>query len=258
MELVQFTHYDIKKIIPFWADSTDTLVWSALQGCMGTVWADDEEKPTASRIITNDFCFFTGEPHRLLVSRKPADYKSDFIIMVPENEDWADMIERQYGDGAKRVSRYAIRKEPEIFELPYLSRIIAGLNSKYQLHSIDEPLYHQIMNTLWAVDLCCNFPDYNSYAAHGVGMVITDNGVVVAGASTYSYYLQGIEIEIDTREDYRRLGLATVCGAALITECLKRGLYPSWDAQNKWSVSLAEKLGYHYDHEYTAYEITNF
>ena len=67
---------------------------------------------------------------------------------------------------------------------------------------------------------------------------------------------EGIEIEIDTREDHRRKGLAYACGAKLILECLKRGLYPSWDAQNKWSVALAEKLGYHFDHEYTAYEIT--
>ncbi|MGB4661891.1 MAG: GNAT family N-acetyltransferase, partial [Mobilitalea sp.] len=28
--------------------------------------------------------------------------------------------------------------------------------------------------------------------------------------------------------------------------------------QNKWSVALAEKLGYHFDHEYTAYEIRGY
>lgn len=258
MEILQVEKENIRNMIPFWADSTETLIWSALQNCMGTIWTDSLEKPTASRIITNDFCFYAGEPNRLLVSRKPASYHSDFIIMVPENEDWADMIERQFGDGAKRVSRYSIRKELEIFDLPYLSGLIAKLDTKYELKRIDKPLYQQIMNTPWAVDLCCHFPDYDSFEAHGLGMVITENGVVVAGASSYSYYLQGIEIEIDTRDDYRRQGLATVCGASIITECLKKGLYPSWDAQNKWSVSLAEKLGYHFDHEYTAYEITNF
>ena len=65
-------------------------------------------------------------------------------------------------------------------------------------------------------------------------------------------------IEIETREDYRRKGLAYICGAKLILECLKREWYPSWDAQNKWSVSLAEKLGYHFAYEYTAYEVTYF
>ena len=67
-----------------------------------------------------------------------------------------------------------------------------------------------------------------------------------------------IEIEIDTREEYRRKGFAYVCGAKLILECLKRNLYPSWDAHNKGSVALAEKLGYHYSHSYTAIEIHDY
>lgn len=60
------------------------------------------------------------------------------------------------------------------------------------------------------------------------------------------------------RIDQRRKGLASVCGAKLILECMKRGLYPSWDAQNKGSVALAEKLGYHFSHEYVAYEIFEY
>lgn len=82
-----------------------------------------------------------------------------------------------------------------------------------------------------------------------------DHGELVSGASSYTVYREGIEIEIGTKEEYRRQGLAAVCGARLILECMKRGLYPSWDAQNKWSVALAEKLGYHYDRTYPAYEV---
>jgi hypothetical protein len=40
-----------------------------------------------------------------------------------------------------------------------------------------------------------------------------------------------------------------------VLQCLKEVLYPSWDAQNMISVHLAEKLGYEFDHEYTAYEV---
>lgn len=32
-------------------------------------------------------------------------------------------------------------------------------------------------------------------------------------------------------------------------------LFAGWDAQNMNSVHLAEKLGYEFDHEYTAYEV---
>ena len=67
---------------------------------------------------------------------------------------------------------------------------------------------------------------------------------------------EGIEIEVDTVEEERRKGLATAASAALILRCLDEGLYPSWDAQNMISVHLAEKLGYEYDHEYTAYEVS--
>lgn len=48
------------------------------------------------------------------------------------------------------------------------------------------------------------------------------------------------------------------CGAKLILECINRNIYPSWDAQNKGSVELAEKLGYHFDKEYIAYEINGY
>ena len=66
------------------------------------------------------------------------------------------------------------------------------------------------------------------------------------------------EIQIDTKEEYRRKGLALICGAKLIIECLNKELYPSWDAQNMESVKLSEKLGYHFDKEYTAYEISKY
>ena len=81
------------------------------------------------------------------------------------------------------------------------------------------------------------------------------NGTPVAGAGSYCVYRGGIEIEIDTREDHRRRGLAAACGARLILECLDRGLYPSWDAHDLRSVALAEKLGYRRGDPYPVYWI---
>ena len=75
-------------------------------------------------------------------------------------------------------------------------------------------------------------------------MVILKNGIIVAGASSYTRYNEGIEIEVDTIESERRKHLATIACSALILNCLGEGLYPSWDAQNMNSVNLAEKLGY--------------
>ena len=62
-------------------------------------------------------------------------------------------------------------------------------------------------------------------------------------------------LRCNTIEPERRKHFATIACSALILKCLDEGLYPSWDAQNMHSVRLAEKLGYEFDHAYTAYEV---
>ena len=116
------------------------------------------------------------------------------------------------------------------------------------------------MSADWSLSLAIQFDSYEMFQRLGIGVAAVEqkDGRLAAGASSYSRYEKGIEIEIDTKEEYRRKGLAYICGAKLILECLERNLYPSWDAQNKWSVALAEKLGYHFSHEYVAYEIMGY
>ncbi|MHB8065097.1 MAG: GNAT family N-acetyltransferase, partial [Ruminiclostridium sp.] len=97
---------------------------------------------------------------------------------------------------------------------------------------------------------------YDEYEELGLGFVITHNENIVCGASSYTVYNEGIEI--DTKEEYRRKGLALACASKLILECLSRDIYPSWDSANRESAALAEKLGYHFESEYVTYAITNF
>ena len=105
-------------------------------------------------------------------------------------------------------------------------------------------------------DFVSSFRNKEAFLEFGRGVVILKSGRIVAGASSYSRYNEGIEIEVDTVAEERRKGLATIACAALILRCIDEGLYPSWDAQNMNSVHLAEKLGYEFDHEYTAYEVS--
>jgi len=233
----------------------ETLIWSCLQGVMGNIYVTDREYPVSAMAVLGDFTFFAGEPDLELVCDNPEWRGQEFRIMIPQNEDWARLIERQYGKKVQAVARYAIKKEPGIFDREKLKQMTADLPADYELCMIDGGLYEKCREESWSRDLVSQFADYEKYKELGLGVVILHDGRIVAGASSYSRYREGIEIEIDTKEEYRRRGLATVCGARLILECLERGLYPSWDAQNKWSVALAEKLGYHFSHEYRAYEI---
>ncbi len=253
--------YEVKNtdpVAPLFGEMNDTTITSCLEQIMGKVYADSLDNPGCVMAILGDFCFLAGEPNEELVLYKPAHLTQDFMIMVPQNEEWCKIVEKCYGNKAKKVTRYALKKDGDVFDREKLQAIVDGLSPEYSLQLIDEALFDKCREIPWCMDWVKNFPDYGLYKKYGLGVTILKDNEPIAGASSYSGYTEGIEIEIVTKEEYRRQGLASVCGAKLILECLSRGLYPSWDAQNKWSAALARKLGYHYDGEYPAYEIHGY
>lgn len=245
-----------ENVSKLFGDWNETIIWSCLQGIMGEIHTNSSED--AAMAMLGDFAFFAGNPDEKLIRLQPESCKQDFIIMVPQNVEWAELIEKCYGEKAKKVTRYAIKKETDIFDVEKLQQAADSLQSGYILKKMEEAEYNMCRANAWATDLVSQYKDYKTYKKLGLGIVVLKDGELVAGASSYSRYDKGIEIEIDTRVDHRRKGLAYACGAKLVLECLENGFYPSWDAQNKWSVALAKKLGYHFSHEYVAYEVRGY
>ena len=157
------------------------------------------------------------------------------------------------GDAAEKKLRYAIRKEPDRFHRETLQRFVQSLQPPFSLRRFDQDLYKQAMAENWSRDFCSLFRDFADFQRRGLGVGVVLDGKLVAGASSYSVYCGGIEIQIETHRAYRRQGLATACGAALILDCLDQGRYPSWDAHDLRSVALAEKLGYRRGAPYWVY-----
>lgn len=242
---------DTSKVKSLFDGWEETLIYSCLQKVMGKIFVTDLENPKSAFAFVGCFGFLAGEPDRELVINKP----EGFVIMVPQNEQWATLIEECFPD-AKRVTRYAIKKDTK-FDVDQLQKEIDKLPDGYELKKIDSAIYDKCMEDPVTVDFVSAFGSKEKYLQIGRGMVITKNGEIVAGASSYTRYNEGIEIEVDTVKSERRKHLATVVCAALILNCLNEGLYPSWDAQNMNSVHLAEKFGYEFDHEYVAYEVAS-
>lgn len=235
------------KIAPFFDGWEETMIWSCMQGHMGYAIADDDVNPSSAQIVVGDFCFFAGEPNAALAAKAAAP------LIIPRSQEWCKVIESVWGNGVEKAQRYAIKKEPDVFDTEKLTAYANSLPAAYTLQLIDEEIYGQVVTEPWSQDFCALFADYNDYHNRGIGVAVLHEGALVAGASSYSVYDTGIEIEIDTKPEYRQKGLATACGAKLMLECLQRGLYPSWDAHDLRSVALAEKLGYHLDAPYTVY-----
>ena len=229
----------------------ETLIYSCLQKVMGRVYVTDPKQPESAVAFIGCFAFYGGKPDRELVMHKLAD----FVIMTPQNEEWAELIE-ECRPSAKKVVRYATRKDTR-FDTAMLKRMADMIPEGYELRKIDAAVYDQCLQDPVTRDFVSSFENKAAYLRLGRGMVLMKDGRIVSGASSYSRYAEGIEIEVDTVPEERKRGLATTVCAALILECLEEGLYPSWDAQNLVSVQLAEKLGYEFDNEYTAYEVTD-
>ena len=88
---------NIHKLFENW---NETIIWSCLQGIMGEIHTNSSED--AGMAILGDFAFYAGNPSEELVKYKPESCKQDFIIMVPQNARWAELIEKSYGDKAKK------------------------------------------------------------------------------------------------------------------------------------------------------------
>ena len=225
----------------------ETMVWSCLQGVMGrAMW---NEGVTAGLIASGDSCLLAGEADRALLARAAGP------TLAPRTPDWHPLIEAYFGPRAIPETRYAIKKEPGIFDRRRLEALAAALPAGYELRLIDEAMVPVLLAQAWSRDLCAAFDSPADCCRRGVGVAALYEGVPVAGAGSYCVYRGGIEVEIDTRPDHRRRGLATACGARLILECLDRGLYPSWDAIDLRSAALAEKLGYRRGDPYPVYWI---
>lgn len=135
---------NIEKIFGNW---NETIIWSCLQGIMGEIHTDLSEN--AAMAILGDFAFYAGDPCEELIRLKPESCKQDFIIMVPQNARWAGLIEKCYGDKAKKVTRYAIKKEADIFDEKKLQQAVLRLPNEYKLNVIKEAEYNMCQENGW-------------------------------------------------------------------------------------------------------------
>ena len=248
---------DTEKIKKFFSNKNNSFIRSAINNIMGEIYADDVENPKSAIITLGDFHFLAGEPNQELLL-KIADKK--YSIIICDNREWEIFIEKFMLYKIHEIKRYKMKNKIN-FDLDKLSKAVSCfLNSvefskEYSLKMIDEKIFNLCLKEEWSRDLVANFKNYEMYKNLGIGVAILKGNEIISGASSYLRYDCGIEIQTDTKKEYRNKGFAYICGAKLILECLKQNIYPSWDAHNKISVKLAEKLGYHLDYEYITYEI---
>ncbi len=80
------------------------------------------------------------------------------------------------GQKAKRVIRYALKKEPGVFDLEKLQAAVDALPSEYTLKMIDRELYFRTREIEWCCDWTAQYSTYEEFKANALGAVVLKTG----------------------------------------------------------------------------------
>jgi hypothetical protein len=256
--MVELLNFEMNCLIPLIKEKQDIELWAVVEGKMlGKAWVDNKENPLTALVLIADFCFLLGfnENAGNEICIKKLLEKLKGKILVPYSNYWNLFIEKHFSNNHKKYIRYAIKEEQDVFDRDKLKGFLNIVEHEFFIDKIDQSNYNKVLEDEFMADCCSNFSTLEEFLNNGIGYIIIHENEIISGASSYSYCNGAISITIGTKREYRKKGLALACASKVILECLDKNVYPKWDASNLESVTLAEKLGYHFDKEYEVYSI---
>jgi GNAT superfamily N-acetyltransferase len=259
--MIRVKKEDRKAMTPLFEGLEDSMVIAYLQGFMGDGYVDRMPEPRVGLIVSAEYCFFGGDftlpEAREMASRLfEVTPLNQMIAIYPDKQTgWLDLLMLLEELHPASLPRFGIVQRDYEFDMNKLQAITQNIPEGLELVRFDEELYEQAMAEHWSMAFCEAFASPEEYLTQGFGYAVTDQGKLVAGASTMTVYEGGTETQVATRPGYEGRGLALACSAAFILECDRRGMRPCWDAANEASLHMAQKLGYEYRGLYMTVEL---
>ena len=224
----------------------DISVQSVLEDQMGTAYTDSIENPERFMIEQDGFfSYFAGDFSTESGQAFLADVPGGRLLMAG-SPGWQDAL-KIYGDRLKAITRYSFSSDSLT-----LNHLKSLATSNPDTASIQK-MTLELAESGYPYFEIGAFDSTEDFIQRGTGYCMIAEDKIVAVAYSSLACNSAIEISIFVDDAYRRKGVATTLSAQLLIECLEQGITPHWDAANKESCALAEKLGYTFQSEYTAY-----
>ncbi|MCL2591891.1 MAG: GNAT family N-acetyltransferase [Defluviitaleaceae bacterium] len=254
MEILNVKQKELIK--PLFCNTNGTFVKSYFDGYHGVGLVDNSNNPTYAQIIVGPFKYIAGSiPNKqessMFLEYIPLNYKYNYFSIIPIEELWSDTIKNVYKYRYQERTRYAFQHMNE-FDIKKLNQYARFSDS---VIPIDKKMYETLTNDVELQDLIGIFTNYDDFSKNGFGYCLKHDNVIIAGASSYSRYLNGIEIQINVLKRYKKQGLGLLCGAVLMLNCIKKGLYPSSDSANEDGLLISKALGYKFKNEYKIFDV---
>ena len=211
------------------------VVDAVLEGRLG-VWERDGD---AAVLRLGCYEIFGGDPDSEGARRLARKAARPIELVFGNDPAWRKTLAGVHPDA---VDRPMVDFDPSELD-PKRLRAFEAVPAELELRPLDLPLARQLDEELVPHGLqVFSTPGRLVAEAPGFGVVAGDR--LVAAATAYALSSRFVEVAISTRPEFRGRGLAAACGAAMLRECLTRGLSPRWSASNPVSQRLAERLGY--------------
>jgi RimJ/RimL family protein N-acetyltransferase len=226
-------------------------VAAVIEGGMGRVFTDAREEPHVALAVL-DFRFLAGDP---LHANAPLLFKQlqPGNVVIAPTPAWRHLVTATCPDALTVYRREAFQAEQ--FDADQLRAFRQALPGGFELRRVRLEELAQFSTDLGR-SLIYNFRSHEEFITRGVGMGILHQGRFVSGAAAAAVGGGKLEIEIQTRREFRRRGLARAVASALILYGLEHGIEACWDAANEPSAALARQLGFHSTGKYQAYRLT--
>ena len=228
------------------------VILPALEQGRGTLWVDSLEDPQVAWLSLSVFNIVAGDSSAEVSAQIIEKIPHMRVLVVPD-EGWTSLTKSIWGDEVGVIKRIMMSRNS--LDIDYIRKMKRPLPEGFILKRVELEDLNSIAEERMIGHIPMFFETPEKFIETGFGFCIRHGDLVVSMASTFAPSGKEFEIEIDTFDspEYRRKGLATIVGAALIEYALENGLVPHWDAQNEISVELAKKLGYTDPERYEAY-----
>jgi GNAT superfamily N-acetyltransferase len=244
-----------KELRRFFPDYTWNYIADAiLEGSMGEVRVDDEEHPGVVQLSLPEFKvhILGGDPTRP-AARECLDELPGLSTLLFGMQGWKELLYEVHEGKVVTLQRYPFGSGK--LDAEKIQAFTSQLPENFKIERMILQHARQILDEKGdlADGLLLGFTSAEDFIERGFGYCVVEDGKIVCVASTGAVCSKGIEVQINTHRKVRGRGLASAAGAALIIECLEKGIDPNWDAATEISAGLAKKLGYIPKGEYEVY-----
>ncbi len=214
---------------------------SVLEGYLGTAFVDSLESPRTARLELGVYVFLAGDARSPAADEFVSNQDGLCEFIVADEPDWMALIQKHHGDRIERRTMDAFSAcRLDLTNLRLLSGIVPDDVELAPLTIEDA----RSMGPEFNPNCISIFKTPEDFLQRGLSVCAKQNGSILAAATSYSISANSVEVAIATHPDHRRRGLASAVGAAILIQCIERGLEPHWNAGNPISSSVANKLGF--------------